>query len=111
MGTNSRTDEIHVGKTLAGQERIERNGNKVTVYATVVRSHINPERITVNKGDEVTFYLTNLERAQDEAHGFTVDHYNIHASLEPGKTASLKFIADIEGVFLTTVLSFVLRFT
>ena len=99
MGTNSRTDEIHVGKTLAGQERIERDGNKVTVYATVVRSHINPERITVNKGDEVTFYLTNLERAQDEAHGFTVDHYNIHASLEPGKTASLKFIADIEGVF------------
>ena len=99
MGTNSREDKIHEGKTLAGQERIERKGNKVTVYATVVRSHINPERITVNKGDEVTFYLTNLERAQDESHGFTVDHYNLHASLEPGKTSSLKFIADIEGVF------------
>ena len=99
MGTNSRTGEIHVGKTLAGQERIEREGNKVTVYATMVRSHINPERITVNKGDEVTMYLTNLERAQDETHGFTVDHYNVHASLEPGETASIKFIADIEGVF------------
>lgn len=99
MGTNSREDKIHEGKTLAGQERIERKGNKVTVYATVVRSHINPERITVNKGDEVTMYLTNLERAQDESHGFTVDHYNLHASLEPGKTSSLKFIADIEGVF------------
>jgi nitrous-oxide reductase len=99
MGTNSRMDTIHEGKTLAGQERIERDGNKVKVYATVVRSHINPERITVNKGDEVTMYLTNLERAQDEAHGFTVDHFNVHASLEPGKTASIKFIADIEGVF------------
>jgi nitrous-oxide reductase len=99
MGTNSRTDSISVGKTLAGQERIERKGNKVTVYATMVRSHINPERITVNKGDEVTMYLTNLERAQDEAHGFTVDHFNVHASLEPGKTASIKFTADIEGVF------------
>lgn len=99
MGTNSRTDSVHEGKTLAGQERIERDGNKVKVYATVVRSHINPERITVNKGDEVTMYLTNLERAQDEAHGFTVDHFNVHASLEPGKTASIKFIADIEGVF------------
>ncbi|MDD5401405.1 MAG: Sec-dependent nitrous-oxide reductase [Sulfurimonas sp.] len=99
MGTNSRTDSVHEGKTLAGQERIERNGNKVKVYATMVRSHINPERITVNKGDEVTMYLTNLERAQDEAHGFTVDHYNVHASLEPGKTASIKFIADMEGVF------------
>ena len=99
MGTNTRTNEIHKGKTLAGQERIERDGNKVTVYATLVRSHINPERITVNKGDEVTIYMTNLERAQDETHGFTVDHYNVHASLEPGKTSTVKFTADIEGVF------------
>ncbi len=66
MGTNTKTGKPHVGKTLAGQERIERDGNKVKVYATLVRSHINPERITVNKGDEVTIYLTNLERAQDE---------------------------------------------
>ncbi len=99
MGTNTKTGEIHAGKTLAGQEKIVRDGNKVTVYATLVRSHINPERITVNKGDEVTIHLTNLERAQDETHGFTVDHYNIHASLEPGETSTLKFTADIEGVF------------
>jgi nitrous-oxide reductase len=44
-------------------------------------------------------YLTNLERAQDETHGFTVDHYDIHGSLEPGETIELKFTADIEGVF------------
>ncbi|MDD3462588.1 MAG: Sec-dependent nitrous-oxide reductase [Sulfurospirillaceae bacterium] len=99
MGTNSRTGEIHEGKTLAGQERVERKGNEVKVYATLVRSHINPERITVNKGDNITFYVTNLERAQDETHGFTVDHYNVHASVEPGKTASVKFKADMEGVF------------
>ncbi len=99
MGTNTRTGQVHEGKTLAGQERIERHGNKVVVYATMVRSHINPERITVNKGDEVTIYLTNLERAQDETHGFTVDHYDVHASLEPGETSTIKFTADIEGVF------------
>jgi len=99
MGTNSKTGKQHVGKTLAGQERIERDGNKVTVYATMVRSHINPERITVNKGDVVTMYLTNLERAQDETHGFTVDNYDVHMSLEPGETAAIKFTADIEGVF------------
>ncbi|MCX6076111.1 MAG: Sec-dependent nitrous-oxide reductase [Campylobacterales bacterium] len=99
MGTNSKTGEQHVGKTLAGQERIERKGNKVTVYATLVRSHINPERITVNKGDEVTMYMTNLERAQDETHGFTVDHFNVHASVEPGETVEIKFKADIEGTF------------
>ena len=99
MGTNTKTGKPHVGKTLAGQERIVRKGKNVTVYATLVRSHINPERITVNKGDTVTIYLTNLERAQDETHGFTVDNFDIHASLEPGETAELKFKADIEGVF------------
>ncbi len=99
MGTNTKTGKPHVGKTLAGQERIERDGNNVTVYATMVRSHINPERVTVNKGDTVTFYLTNLERAEDETHGFTVDHFDIHGSLEPGETIELKFNADIEGVF------------
>ena len=99
MGTNSRTGKISKGKTLAGQERVVRKGHNVTVYATLVRSHINPERVTVNKGDTVTFYLTNLERAEDETHGFTVDDYNVHASLEPGKTASVKFKADLEGVF------------
>jgi len=99
MGTNSKTGKIHVGKTLAGQEKIVRDGNKVTVYGTMVRSHINPERITVNKGDVVTMHLTNLERAQDETHGFTVDNYNVHMSLEPGETATVKFTADMEGVF------------
>ena len=99
MGTNSKTGEIHKGKTLAGQEKIVRDGNKVTVYGTMVRSHINPERITVNKGDVVTMHLTNLERAQDETHGFTVDNYDVHMSLEPGETATIKFTADLEGVF------------
>jgi nitrous-oxide reductase len=104
MGTNSKTGKIHKAKTLAGQEKIVRtkkaNGTeKVEVYATLVRSHINPERITVNKGDEVIIYMTNLERAQDETHGFTVDNYNVHSSLEPGETSTVTFTADLEGVF------------
>ena len=99
MGTNSRTGEASPYVTLAGQERVERNGKNVTVYATMIRSHINPEHIEVNKGDNVTIHLTNLERAQDETHGFGIDLYNIHASLEPGKTASVNFVADMEGVF------------
>jgi len=99
MGTNTKTGKIHKGKTLAGQEKIVRDGNKVTVYATMVRSHINPERITVNKGDVVTMHITNLERAEDETHGFTVDNFDVHMSLEPGETSTIKFTADIEGVF------------
>ena len=99
MGTDSRGDKQSAGMTLAGQERVVRNGKNVTVYATLVRSHINPERIEVEKGDNVTIYLTNLERAQDETHGFAIDIYNVHASIEPGKTVSVNFKADMEGVY------------
>ncbi len=99
VGTNSRTDKPHAGMVRAGEEKIVKKGNKVEVFGTLIRSHITPETIEVEVGDEVTIYLTNLERAQDETHGFTVSTYNIHASVEPGKTVSVKFKADKEGVY------------
>ncbi|HZV55501.1 MAG TPA: Sec-dependent nitrous-oxide reductase, partial [Rhodocyclaceae bacterium] len=99
VGTNSRTDKPHPGAVRAGEEKTVRKGNKVEVFGTLIRSHITPETIEVDVGDEVTINLTNLERAQDETHGFTVSTYNVHASVEPGKTVSLKFKADKEGVY------------
>jgi nitrous-oxide reductase len=69
------------------------------VYGTAIRSHFTPEIIEAEVGDEVTINITNLERAQDETHGFTVSTYNVHMSLEPGKTSSVKFKADKEGVY------------
>jgi nitrous-oxide reductase len=99
VGTNSRTDEKHPGMARAGEERIVRTPGKVEVFGTLIRSHITPEIIEVEKGDEVTITLTNLERAEDETHGFTVSAMNVHASVEPGKTVSVKFKADREGVF------------
>jgi nitrous-oxide reductase len=98
-GTNSRTGEPSPFRALAGQEKIERQGNRVHVFGTLIRSHITPEIVEVNEGDIVTFHLTNLERAEDETHGFTVDTYGRHGSFEPGKTASLTFVADRPGVF------------
>ncbi|MDR2174265.1 MAG: Sec-dependent nitrous-oxide reductase [Burkholderiales bacterium] len=99
IGTDSRTGKPHPAATLAGQERVVRDGNKVTVYMTAIRSHLNPEHITVNKGDTVTLHISSLERAQDETHGFGIDGMNVHASIEPGKVASVTFVADLEGVF------------
>jgi len=99
LGTNTRTGEISDFKTVAGQEKIEREGNRVHVFGTMIRSHITPEIVEVNEGDVVTFHLTNLERAEDETHGFTIDTYGKHGSFEPGKTASLTFVADRPGVF------------
>jgi nitrous-oxide reductase len=98
-GTNSRADEPSPFKTRAGEERLVRNGRKVEVFGTLIRSHITPEIIEVDEGDEVTIHLTNLERAQDQTHGFTIGKYNVNGSWEPGKTATVRFVADEPGVF------------
>ncbi|MDR2838443.1 MAG: cupredoxin domain-containing protein, partial [Azonexus sp.] len=99
VGTDSRTDKPHPGMAKAGEETTTRSGNKVVVKGTLIRSHITPETIEAEVGDEITIHLTNLERAEDETHGFTVSTYNVHASAEPGKTVTVKFKADKEGVY------------
>ncbi|GJM43692.1 MAG: hypothetical protein DHS20C21_05340 [Gemmatimonadota bacterium] len=98
-GWDSRTDQRSPYKTRAGREKTERTGDRVDVYGTVIRSHITPEIIEVEKGDTVSIHLTNLERAQDEVHGFAISGQNIQLSIEPGKTVSATFTADREGVF------------
>jgi nitrous-oxide reductase len=98
-GTNSRTDKMSPLRTMAGQEKIIRDGNRVHVLATVIRSHITPDLVEVNEGDIVSFHITNLEQAEDQTHGFTVDTYNVHGSWEPGKTASVTLVANRSGVF------------
>jgi nitrous-oxide reductase len=81
------------------KKKTVKKGNKIEVFGTLIRSHITPETIEAEVGDEITIHLTNLERAQDETHGFTVSTYNVHASVEPGKTVTVKFKADKEGVY------------
>ena len=73
--------------------------NKVEIFMTAVRSHYNPEHITVKLGDHVTWRITNLERAVDATHGFAVPQYGINASLEPGETVKIEFVADRAGTF------------
>jgi nitrous-oxide reductase len=99
LGTNSRTDQPHPAAVRAGEEHTDKKGNKVEVFGSLIRSHITPETIEAEVGDEITIHLTNLERAQDETHGFTVSTYNVHASVEPGKTVTVKLKADKEGVY------------
>ena len=103
-GWNSRTDSRSPYKTRAGREKTERtcdaNGKcTVHVYGTTIRSHITPEIIEVTEGDTVSLHLTNLERAQDEVHGFAMYGQNVQLSIEPGKTASATFVADKVGVY------------
>ena len=82
-----------------GREKIVREGNKVTIHTSLIRSHYSPEVVELKVGDDVTWHVTNLERAQDETHGFSIYLYNINGSLEPGETNTFKFKADQAGVF------------
>ena len=85
--------------TMAGEERVVRDGNKVEVYMTAIRSHFTPEHIEIKQGDEVTWHITSLERAVDAVHGFAIPGYNVNLSIEPGETATVKFTANQDGIF------------
>ena len=103
-GWNSREDKRSEFKTRAGREKTERSCDDqgqctVEVWGTTIRSHITPEIITAQEGDKVIIHLTNLERAQDEVHGFAMYGQNVQLSIEPGKTASTTFVADKAGVY------------
>lgn len=103
-GWNSREDKRSPYKTRAGREKIVRTCDDsgkctVEVYGTTIRSHITPEIIEVTEGDTVKLHFTNLERAEDEVHGFAMYGQNVQLSLEPGKTASATFVADKPGVY------------
>ncbi len=102
-GWNTRKDKRSKYKTRAGREKTVRTckGKKCTVevYGTVIRSHITPETIEATVGDTVKIHLTNLERAEDETHGFALYGQNVNFSLEPGKTSSATFKVNKEGVF------------
>lgn len=99
IGTDPRSGLISNYKTGSGQEKIVRNNKRVHVYATVIRSHITPDFIEVEQGDTVSIHITSNEQSRDQTHGFTIDSYNVHGSWEPGKTASVTFVADRPGVF------------
>ena len=82
-----------------GQESVVRNGNKVTVNMTAIRSHFTPERVELKRGDHVTWRLSSLERTQDATHGFSLPGYNVNLSLEPGESHTFEFVADKSGTF------------
>lgn len=92
----------HPYKTLNEKEsRVVREGNKVHVYMTSIRSHFAPDNIEgVKLGDEVYFHVTNLEQDWDVPHGFAVKGANnAELLIMPGETCTLKWIPDRVGIF------------
>lgn len=85
--------------TSPEQARIERRGDTVEIWMSVIRSHFRPERIDIRKGDKVIWHLTSLETAVDATHGFALSGYNINLSLEPGEHQTIEFVANQSGTF------------
>ncbi|MCS7224587.1 MAG: Sec-dependent nitrous-oxide reductase [Armatimonadetes bacterium] len=97
VGWNPLTQSKHPKASTKGS--ITRKGKTVEVLMTQIRSHFEPEIIEVNKGDRVIIHLTNLERTRDATHGFALGAFNVNASVEPGETVTIEFVADRPGVF------------
>ena len=85
--------------TMAGEERIERDGANVTIYSTSIRSHLTPDRVELKKGDHVVWHITNIETAHDAVHGFQLGGQNVSLSIEPGATVSFEFDANADGSY------------
>ena len=83
------------------ETKVVREGNKVHVYATTIRSHFSPDNIEgVKLGDEVYFHITNLEQDWDVPHGFAVKgNNNGELLIMPGETQTLKWVPDRVGIF------------
>ena len=99
IGWNPHKGEIDENAVNLGEERIERNGNQVEIWMTSVRSHFTPERVEIKQGDHVIWHITNVERAYDATHGFSIPLYNINLSIEPGEAVTFEFDATNDGVF------------
>jgi nitrous-oxide reductase len=84
-----------------GESKVVRQGNKVHVYMTAIRSHFSPDNIEgIRMGDEVYFHITNLEQDWDVPHGFAIKGANnAELLIMPGETQTLKWVPDRVGMF------------
>jgi nitrous-oxide reductase len=82
-----------------GDEKVVRNGTKVDVYMTCIRSKFVPEQFEVHEGDQVTLHLSNVETVRNMAHGFALSKYGINVAVDPGQTSETTFIANKLGTY------------
>ncbi len=83
------------------ESKVVREGNKVHVYMTSIRSHFAPDNIEgIRVGDEVYFHVTNLEQDWDVPHGFAIKgNENAELLIMPGETCTLKWVPKKAGMY------------
>lgn len=99
VGWNAETQSLDPNAPKKGTEGLKREGNKVIVNMTAIRSHFTPEHVEVNEGDTVVWRITNMETTVDATHGFCIGGYNINLSLEPSRYVEATFKADHAGTY------------
>jgi len=99
IGWDPHAQAVSADAVQPGEEKIVRNGDQIEVFMTAVRSHFTPEHVEIQQGDHVVWHITNIERAYDATHGFSIPGYNINLSIEPGEAVTFEFDADEPGVF------------
>lgn len=95
-------DNIHEYAVKSEAEtRVERKGNEVHIYMTMIRSHFSPDNIEgVKVGDKVFFHVTNLEQDYDVPHGISMIGANTSELLiMPGRTSTFVWEPKQEGVW------------
>ncbi len=87
--------------TSPDQARVERNGNEVHIYMSMIRSHFTPDNIEgIKVGDEVYFHITNHEQDFDVPHGFAMmGQNNSELLIMPGQTKTSVWEPKQVGVF------------
>jgi len=82
------------------ESKVIRDGKKVHVYMTSIRSHFSPDNIEgIKMGDEVYFHVTNLEQDWDVPHGFAIKGAaTAELLIMPGETQTLKWTPEKPGI-------------
>jgi nitrous-oxide reductase len=83
------------------ETKVVRNGKRVDIYITAIRSHFAPDNIEgVKMGDEVYWHVTNLEQDWDVPHGFAIKGaQNSELLIMPGETQTMKWSPEKPGIY------------
>ncbi len=79
--------------------RVERKGNKVSVFLMSQAPNYSMPVIKVKKGDEVTLTLTNHDKVEDLTHGCAIPTHNVNFIVNPQETKSVTFKTDKPGAY------------
>ena len=96
------TENTHPQATKSEAEAgISREGKKVHVKMTAIRSHFAPDNLEgIQMGDTVYFHVTNIEQDWDILHGFAVmGATNSELILNPGETRTITWVPRAPGVY------------